>query len=144
MGPSSAEPLRGSCLCGVVRYEITQPFERAGYCHCSRCRKLTGAPAALNGRVARKGFRLLGGEERLGVYRPPGSRLAAMFCKTCGSTLFRGEWPDGSTIGIRLGTLDGDPGIEPGYHSFIDSRASWDTLPDDGLPRYGSSSLGSY
>jgi hypothetical protein len=119
-----------------VRYEITEPFERAGYCHCSRCRKLTGVPGAFNGRVKRDGFRLLSGEELLGVYRPDGSQLAAIFCRTCGSTLFRGEWPDGPTIGIRLGTLDGDPGIEPQYHMFVDSRASWDELPADGLPRH--------
>jgi hypothetical protein len=31
---------------------------------------LTGAPADLNGRVAREGFRLLAGEELLNVYRP--------------------------------------------------------------------------
>jgi hypothetical protein len=50
--------------------------------------------------------------------------------------MFRGEWPDGATIGIRLGTLDGDPGIEPQYHMFVDSRASWVKLPADGLPRH--------
>jgi hypothetical protein len=25
-------------------------------------------------------------------------------------------------IGIRLGTLDGDPGLKPQYHIFVDSR----------------------
>jgi hypothetical protein len=90
--PRPDAPLSGSCLCGGVHYQITRRFERAGYCRCSPCRKLTGAPSALNGRVAREAFRLLEGEELLGVYRPPGSRLAAIFCKTCGSSLFRGEW----------------------------------------------------
>jgi hypothetical protein len=111
-------------------------FQRAGYGHCSRCRKLTGALAALNGRVAREDFRLLAGKNLLGVYRPSDSRLAALFCRTCGSTLFRGEWPDGPTFGIRLGTLDGDPGIRPQYHMFVESRAPWEELPDDQLPRY--------
>jgi hypothetical protein len=136
MAPSPASPLQGSCLCGAVRYEITEPFQRAGYCHCSRCRKLTGAPAALNGRLRREGFRLLSGQERLGIYLPPRSQLPAIFCKTCGSTLFRGEWPDGDVIGIRIGTLDGDPGIEPQFHMFIDSRGPSDNLPEDGLPRF--------
>ncbi len=119
-----------------MRYEITEPFQRAGYCHCSRCRKLTGGLAGINGRVSRKGFRLLSGEEMLGVYEVPGDAKAAVFCQTCGSTLFRGEWPDGEVIGVRLGTLDGDPGVSPQYHIFVDSRAPWEELPDDGLPRY--------
>jgi hypothetical protein len=37
---------------------------------------------------------------------------------------------------VRLGSLDGDPEIRPQYHSFVDSRAVWDELPEDGLPRY--------
>jgi hypothetical protein len=119
-----------------VRYEVTQPFVRAGYCHCSRCRKLTGTPAALNGRLAREGFRLVSGEELLSVYEPPGSDLAAVFCATCGSTLFRGQWPNGPAIGIRLGTVDDDPQIRPQYHMFVDSRPAWEELPEDNLPRF--------
>jgi hypothetical protein len=86
--------------------------------------------------VSREGFRLLAGEELLSVYRVPGDAKAAVFCKMCGSSLFRGEWPDGQVIGIRLGTLDADPGVRPQYHIFADSRASWEELPEDGLPRY--------
>ena len=35
--------LRGSCLCGGVRYEITGPLSGALNCHCSMCRKAQGA-----------------------------------------------------------------------------------------------------
>ena len=35
-----------------------------------------------------------------------------------------------------LARLDGDPGIAPQYHSYVDSKAVWETLCDDGLPRY--------
>jgi len=134
--PSLNAPVQGGCLCGGVRYEITRPFERAGYCHCSRCRKLTGGLAGLNGRVAPEGFRLLAGHERLGSYTPAQSANPVVFCRTCGSNLGRGRWPDGPVIGVRLGTLDGDPGIRPQYHIFVASRASWEELPEDGLPRY--------
>lgn len=136
MAPSPETPVQGGCLCGGVRYEITQPFQRAGYCHCSRCRKLTGALAGLNGRTVPEGFRLLAGEELLASYRPADGGNPVVFCRTCGSSLGRGQWPDGPVIGIRLGTLDGDPGIKPQYHIFVDSRASWEELPEDGLPRY--------
>ena len=37
---------------------------------------------------------------------------------------------------MRLGSLDGDPGIRPQYHSHTGSKAAWDRLPADGLPRY--------
>jgi hypothetical protein len=45
-------------------------------------------------------------------------------------------WPKGPEVSVRLGSLDGDPGIRPQYHSFTGSKAPWDRLPADGLPRY--------
>ena len=85
--------------------------------------------------MPREGFRLLAGEALIRVYRPEGGRVKA-FCTICGSSLFGGEWPDGDEISIRLGAIDDDPGIRPQFHTFVESRAPWDELPDDGLPRY--------
>ena len=60
------------------------------------------------------------------------------FCSVCGSSLFGGDWPDGDEVSIRLGSLDGDAGIRPQFHTFVASRAPWEELPADGLPRYDS------
>jgi hypothetical protein len=134
-----AEPLQGGCLCGGVRFEVTLPFRRANHCHCSRCRKHSGTFGLTQGRVPREGFRLLQGEELIRVYRPDDGAVKA-FCTVCGSSLFGAWWPEGDEISIRLGSLDGDPGIRPQYRSFAASKAPWDVLPDDGLPRYPAAS----
>lgn len=130
-----SEQLTGSCLCGSVRFEVDLPFIRANHCHCSRCRRHSGTFGLTHGRVPREAFRLLAGEELIRVYRPDGGAVKA-FCAQCGSSLFGGDWPEGLEVSIRLGSLDGDPEIRPQYRSFVDSRAVWDELPDDGLPRY--------
>jgi hypothetical protein len=63
--------LRGGCPCDGVRFEITDVFD-AGYCHCNRCRKQSGAPVFAFVHVPRAAFTLLSGElvaepwERLG------------------------------------------------------------------------------
>src|SRR5215472_3531580 len=31
--------LRGSCLCGGVRFEIDGPLMRSSHCHCRQCQK---------------------------------------------------------------------------------------------------------
>ena len=129
------EVVRGSCLCGGVRFEVTAPFRRANYCHCSRCRKHSGAAALAQGRVAREAFRLLAGEELIRVFRPDGGAVKA-FCSVCGSSLFGAWWPGGDEISIRLGALDDDPGIRPQYRAFTGSKAVWEELPDDGLERF--------
>ncbi len=135
-GPPSAEnPIKGSCLCGGVRFEISLPFRRANYCHCSRCRKHSGAAASAQGRVPREGFKLVAGAQLVGVYRPADG-MAKAFCRVCGSSLFGGTWPEGREVSVRLGTLDDDPAIRPQYHSFVDSKAPWDESPDDGTPSF--------
>jgi hypothetical protein len=127
--------IRGGCLCGGVRFEVEPPFRRANWCHCSRCRKHSGANGLAQARVAREQFRLLAGEELIRVYRPGEGKVKA-FCSVCGSSLFGNDWPDGDEISIRLGAFDDDPQIRPQYHTFVASRAPWDELPDDGLARY--------
>jgi hypothetical protein len=133
--PSAEEPVRGSCLCGGVRFEITAPFRRANYCHCSRCRKHSGSGALAQGRVPREGFKLLSGGELIEVFRPPDG-MAKAFCRRCGASLFGGTWPEGPEVSIRLGALEDDPGIRPQYHSFVESKAAWEELCDDRLPRF--------
>ena len=128
--------VRGSCLCGGVRYEADLPFRRANHCHCLRCRKHSGAFGLTQGRVLKDAFRLLQGEELLRRYEPEPGAAVKVFCTVCGSSLFGGHWPDGPEVSIRLGSLEDDPQIRPQYHSFVGSRAGWDELPDDGLPRY--------
>jgi len=130
-----SEPVRGSCLCGGVRFEVTGPFLRASHCHCSRCRKHSGAAVSTQGRVRREHFHLLAGAGLIRVFAPaPGAAVKA-FCSVCGSSLFGGAWPDGDEVSIRLGSLDSDPGIRPQFHTFVDSRAPWDEITDS-LPRF--------
>ncbi len=126
----------GSCLCRGVRFEVDLPFKRAGHCHCSRCRKHSGTFGCTQGRVMREQFRLLRGEDLVEVYRPDGG-ASKVFCRTCGSSLFGGTWPEGHEVSIRLGSLDEDPEIRPQCHTFVDSRASWDEISDD-LPQHAS------
>jgi hypothetical protein len=126
----------GSCLCGGVRFEVELPFRRANNCHCSRCRKHSGMYAGAQGRVARERFRLLAGKELVRVYRPDEGAAVKAFCSVCGSSLFGGQWPEGDEVSIRLGALDGDPGIRPQYHAYADDAVGWHDLPDDGLARY--------
>ncbi|MFT5696287.1 MAG: hypothetical protein ACI9QQ_002267, partial [Myxococcota bacterium] len=38
--------IRGSCLCGSVRYEISGKLSPIQYCHAQRCRKASGAAFA--------------------------------------------------------------------------------------------------
>jgi hypothetical protein len=126
--------VRGSCLCGGVRFEVTPPFIRANHCHCSRCRKHSGTAVCTQARVWREQFKLLRGESLIRVYGE-GQGAVKAFCGVCGSSLFGGHWPHGRQVSIRMGAFDDDPGIAPQFHTYVGSKAPWDRIDDD-LPQY--------
>jgi hypothetical protein len=133
--PSEDAPLTGSCACGTIRFEVTQPFTTSGYCHCKRCQRRTGTMWSINAMVDRAGFRLTQGADALRVWRPEGGSPKA-FCGHCGGHVHSGD-PEGSKpLGVRLGQLDGDPGIRPQWRQWVESAPDWYPLPDDGLPRF--------
>jgi hypothetical protein len=129
----------GACLCGAVRYEVTEPFVSANYCHCTRCQRRTGTAASANARCADGSFRIVAGEELVRCWRPEHG-FEKCFCSVCGSALFSRNPETGEDVAVRLGTIDGDPGIRPQKRQFVAYAASWEPIPDDGLPRFGESS----
>jgi hypothetical protein len=128
-------PLTGGCLCGGVRFEVTEPPVSAVYCHCTRCQRRTGTAAAVSARLAPGSLRILSGEELVASYVPEGG-FAKDFCSACGGALWSRHPEDPNIVGVRLGAFDGDPGIRPSARQFVAYAAPWEAIPDDGLPRY--------
>jgi len=124
-------------MCGGIRYEISEPLAAAGYCHCTRCQRRTGTAASASARIAPGSLRIVQGEELLRAWRPPDPEgFAKVFCSACGSHMWS-EHPDDPEIkSVRLGSFDTDPGIRPSTRQFTAYAASWEPIPDDGLPRF--------
>jgi hypothetical protein len=129
------EPMQGSCLCGGVRFEVTEEFASARYCHCASCKKLSGGVGTANGRARSESIRILEGEELLRTYQPD-EGSAKTFCSRCGSNLFGGGWPESPTVSVRLSAVDTPFDAKPQGHLFVRSVAPWETLPDDGTERF--------
>jgi hypothetical protein len=127
-------PLTGGCNCGGVRFEVAAAPESASWCHCTRCQRRTGTSASVQARLAPGSLRIVSGEDLLTAWQPPDG-FAKVFCSSCGSSMWSVS-PDGQTFSVRLGVFDDDPGIRPNCHQFVAYAAVWDTIPDDGLPRF--------
>ena len=128
-------PLSGGCGCGAVRFEITEPLGAAVYCHCTRCQRRTGTAASANARLAPGSLVIVAGADRVATWQPPDG-WAKLFCADCGSALFSRDREDPSVMSVRLGTVDGDPGVRPDARQFVAYAAAWEPIPDDGLPRW--------
>ncbi len=135
--------IRGSCLCGGVRFELDRaagPFE---LCHCTRCRKASGSAFVAGIYAKREDLRLLQGQDLVRTYdaplrdTPPPYR--ACFCSRCGSPL-----PDlesrSPTLEIPAGILDDDPALRPDKHIFVEHKAPWFAIAD-ALPQLDKATL---
>jgi hypothetical protein len=126
--------LRGSCLCGGIRYEVTGDLELTLNCHCSMCRKATGAAFRSRARVPAAAFRWVAGEQLLSRYESSPGQVRT-FCSVCGSTLVT-IFPNApEALGLAMGTLDDDPGVKPSFHVHVASKAPWHEITDS-LPQF--------
>ena len=127
--------LKGSCLCGAVKYEVTGEPNRFYHCHCSRCRKVTGTGHASNMFLQPAALKWLSGEEQIRLYRVPEAlRFTNNFCAICGSRLPR-QGKDSDVVMIPAGSLDDAAPIKPQARIFSSSRVSWSCI-DGELPVY--------
>lgn len=134
--PSRERPLTGRCACGTVRFQVTEPFQSAGYCHCHRCQQRSGVPWTFNGLVETSGFEITAGAEAVTNWRPEEGARSKSFCRHCGGHVFGGDLDGDGLIAVRLGAVEGDPEIEPSWRAWLSSAPDWCPIPDDGLERF--------
>jgi len=142
----SPPPIRGSCLCGSVRFEIDRavgPFE---LCHCRRCRKASGSAFVAGLGVLTADFRMLEGAEWVRRYeaplleRPPAYRVA--FCARCGSPV-PDPAPDADWFEVPAGLLEDDPHHPPDRHIFVELAPPWLPVGAD-LPGFTRAELAAH
>jgi len=91
-------------------------------CHCSDCRRATGAPVVAWA-LAAKGAVRIEGEPKVYVSSENGRRY---FCGNCGSSLFYTNEPTfPGMIDIQTATLDDPDAIPMGIHIQVAERIGW-------------------
>lgn len=126
--------VKGSCLCGGVRYEYDGDIDEISFCHCSQCRKAQGSAFAAVSPVATERFRILAGAELLREYRSSPDKVRA-FCSNCGSPIYSAKDDLPQLRRLRLGTVDTPFACDNAFHIFTGSKASWWEF-NDNHPRF--------
>jgi len=125
--------IKGSCLCGQVRYEINGEIGPITHCHCLTCRKAHAAAFSSVAAVQLPDLAITMGESLLKHYESsPGKRR--YFCSNCGSHIYAKREGQQHYI-IRIGTIDGDPRLRPVQHIFTRYKAPWHEISDN-LPMF--------
>jgi hypothetical protein len=124
--------LTGGCLCGTVRYKVADAFRYALNCHCSQCRRATGAACKPFGGIERSELEVIAGARKL--LRHGDRREHDVRCARCGSFLYsvvRG----GKFVHVNFGSLVDAPSSGPTAHIYVGSKAPWHRITDD-LPQH--------
>ena len=124
--------LVGKCLCGTVEYSVADEFRYALICHCSQCRRATGAANKPFAGIERNKVTLTSGQASLLRYGDEVNH--DIRCGKCGSFLYS-VVRDGQYVHVALGSLVDSPTIRPSAHIFVGSKAEWETITDN-LPHY--------
>jgi hypothetical protein len=124
--------LVGGCYCGAVRYEVADEFVYAANCHCSGCRRATGAAFKSFAGIEARKLRVTAGTDKMMRFGDETGHNA--HCSLCGSLLYS-LVRDGAYVHVAMGTLIDAPSIRPDKHIFVASKAAWYEIADD-LPQY--------
>ena len=134
-----ADIVDGGCHCGAIRYEAQGSPIYVPYCHCSSCRKTTGAPVVLFVMFGADQVRFTKGERKIYASSPGVGRG---FCPNCGTSLtYEGDWGGRQIVEVYISTLDNPERFSPDRHAFYGERIGWFDVADT-LPRYRASSVG--
>ncbi len=121
---------QGSCLCGAVRFTVSEPLGHPDACHCSQCRKTSGHYWA-SVDVRRESI-AIEGEDRLNWYQSS-EKVRRGFCATCGSSLFW-DVAERDRIAVAMGAFDGPTGTHLGMHIFVADKGDYYDIADS-LPQ---------
>lgn len=121
-----SQTLTGGCLCGAIRYTVNAPLTNVVACHCTHCRKISGAGSSHNAIVPTSAVTFTAGKaKRYQDTADSGNLLFRHFCGECGSSLFSQREKTPEMMVLKVGTLDDASGLKLVMNIWTDSALPW-------------------
>lgn len=118
--------LPGGCLCGAVRFTVTERPLGVVDCHCSQCRRFHGHTGAYI-TVPRAAVTMESGDTL--VWYRSSAHAERGFCSRCGSSLFwRGDGEP--LVDVAAGALDQPTGLTTVRHIHTASKPDYYAITD--------------
>ncbi|MEY4577856.1 MAG: hypothetical protein RL701_2559 [Pseudomonadota bacterium] len=124
--------LTGGCYCGFIRYDTSGRPTCETNCHCSICRRVSGAAFVTWFTVPKSTLRFLSGNPTKFSSTERGKRT---FCPRCGTplTFEHADFPE--FVDITTCSLDQPERLPPKDHTQTRTSLAWVEV-NDALPRY--------
>lgn len=112
----------GGCRCGAVRYRVAGEPTATSHCHCSDCRRMTGAPTLAWAIFPEGQVEIVAGEPAV---HKTSRGVEWGFCARCGSTLTYRRASRPGLYDVTTATLDDPERFPPQKEIWTGERLSW-------------------
>lgn len=131
--PIPAPPLEGGCLCGAVRYTLSARPKAINACHCTDCRKATGAGAAIFLHMPSEAIAVTGAMASFRKTADSGREIDIFRCAACGTRLWHRPVTYPQLSFVCTGALDEVNWVVPTSHIWVASGTPTDTVTPDAI-----------
>lgn len=115
--------ISGGCHCGAIRYEVDGDMIVHSLCHCTDCRRHSGAPMVGWAMHPASALKVTKGEPKVYASSEHGRRH---FCVNCGTGLFYvNEQNLPGIIDVQSATFDNPDVIPAAIHIQVAERIGW-------------------
>ncbi|NKB16352.1 MAG: GFA family protein [Sphingomonadales bacterium] len=127
--------LSGACLCGACRFKAATTIAMINNCHCTDCRRITGAVFGTLLWLPVEDVEMSGDFATFEHRADSGTAMTKLFCRTCGSQMFSRNGRRPHLIAARAGMIDQKDLVQPQFNVFCNSAIP-STPFDPALPRH--------
>jgi hypothetical protein len=131
------ETLEGGCLCGAVRYVISQPPMMVGNCYCVDCRKSSATTHGTHVVLPEDAFAVAGTLRDYEKAADSGNIVTRAFCPACGSAIVSRNSGMPGMVFVRASSLDNLDRVEPQMTVYASRAPAWAPI-DKSKPVFGT------
>lgn len=122
-------PVKGSCQCGNIQYELLEPPLLIAACHCKECQKLSTSAFSITAVVKADSVIFSGEMKSWSRVAESGNVNEARFCPTCGNRIYHFNPNEPDKLKLKPSNLDDTSFIHPGVHVWVSEKQDWYEIP---------------
>ncbi len=123
-------PIKGSCQCGEVTYELLEPPLMVVACHCKECQKLSTSAFSITAIVKSDSVKFKGIMSEWSRVADSGNVNGAKFCPTCGNRIYHFNPNEPDQLKLKPSNLADTRIINPTVHVWVSEKQDWFQIPD--------------
>lgn len=127
--------IKGGCICGAVRYTVSEEPLTVRACWCRVCRHFAAGNASINLAFTRSAVTLTGELRDFHSIADSGNRMHRRFCPQCGVHVTSEAEERPHLLVIRAGTLDEPERARPLANIWVSEAPAWAHI-DATLPQF--------